>query len=154
VRSWFEVEGGPFRRMVVSAGGFPTDHTLIQAHKALDAACRFATDDAEVLFLAACDGGAGSPAMEPFLADPRASAIIARLSEEYVQYGHTTLRLVEKTGRFRVAAKTELPADLVTRLGMRAEPHVSAVLDRWRDEDPHGTVGLMAGPAVYPRRRE
>jgi nickel-dependent lactate racemase len=152
VREWFEVEAGPFHRLVVSAGGFPTDHTLIQAHKALDAACRFAAPDAEVLFVAACDGGAGSPAMEPFLADPRAAAIVARLAEEYVQYGHTTLRLVEKTGRFRVLARTELQRELAERLGMRPEPDVEAVLDRWRDEDPELPVGLIAGPPVYPRR--
>ncbi|HVN77056.1 MAG TPA: lactate racemase domain-containing protein [Thermoanaerobaculaceae bacterium] len=151
-REWFEVEAGPFERIVVSAGGYPTDHTLIQAHKALDAACRFATPDAEVLFLAACDGGAGSPAMEPFLADPRASSIVRRLAEEYVQYGHTTLRLVDKTGRFRVTVKTELPVELAERLGMRPVSDVAGVLDRWRGEDPHGTVGLMAGPPVYPRR--
>ena len=152
VREWFEVEAGPFRRMVVAAGGFPTDNTLIQAHKALDAACRFATPDAEVLFVAACDGGAGSPAMEPFLADPRAAAIVALLAEDYVQYGHTTLRLVEKTGRFRVLARTELPRELAERLGMRPEPDVETVLDRWRDEDPERSVGLIAGPPVYPRR--
>ncbi|MDD5564152.1 MAG: lactate racemase domain-containing protein [Thermoanaerobaculaceae bacterium] len=151
VREWFEVEAGPFRRMVVAAGGFPTDHTLIQAHKALDAACRFASPDAEVLFVAACDGGAGSPAMEPFLADPRAAAIVARLAEDYVQYGHTTLRLVEKTGRFCVLARTELPRELAERLGMRPEGDVEAVLDHWRDEDPGEPVGLIAGPPVYPR---
>jgi nickel-dependent lactate racemase len=153
VRDWFEVDAGPFHRVVASAGGFPGDHTVIQAHKALDAACRFAAADAEVLFVAACDGGAGSPAMEPFLADPRAAAIVARLAEAYVQYGHTTLRLVEKTGRFRVLAKTELPRELVERLGMRLEPDVEAVLDRWREEDPGQVVGLIAGPAVYPRRK-
>ncbi len=153
VREWFEVEAGPFRRVVASAGGFPSDHTVIQAHKALDAACRFAAPDADVLFVAACDGGAGSPAMEPFLADPRAAAIVARLAEAYVQYGHTTLRLLEKTGRFRVLAKTELPRELVERLGMRLEPDVEAVLDRWREEDPGQVVGLIAGPAVYPRRK-
>ena len=153
VREWFEVEAGPFPRVVVSAGGYPTDHTLIQAHKALDAACRFAAPDAEVLFVAACGGGAGSPAMEPFLADPRAAAIAARLAEEYVQYGHTTLRLVEKTGRFRVLAKTELPRDLVERLGMHPEADVEAALDRWRRDAPNETVGVIAGAAVYPRRR-
>jgi lactate racemase len=151
-REWFEVAAGPFTKLVASAGGFPTDHTLIQAHKALDAACRFATPDAEVLFVAACDGGPGSPAMEPFLADPRASAIIARLAEDYVQYGHTTLRLVEKTGAFRVAAKTELPAELAERLGLRPVADVARILDRWRREDPHGVVGLISGPPVYPRR--
>jgi nickel-dependent lactate racemase len=152
VRAWFEVEGGPFRRVVVSAGGYPTDHTLIQAHKALDAACRFVEPDAEVLFVAACDGGAGSPAMEPFLADPRVSAIVARLASDYVQYGHTTLRLVEKAGKFRIATKTELPVELVERLGLRAVADIAEVLDRWRQEEPHGVVGLVAGLPVYPRR--
>ncbi len=146
------MEAGPFHRIVVSAGGFPTDHTLIQAHKALDAACRFAEADAEVLFVAACDGGPGSPAMEPFLADPRTAAIIARLSESYVQYGHTTLRLVEKTGRFRVLTKTELAPALAERLGMRPIRDVQAELDRWRDEAPHEAIGVIAGPLVYPRR--
>jgi nickel-dependent lactate racemase len=150
-REWFEVDGGPFRKVVASAGGFPTDHTLIQAHKALDAACRFAAPDAEVLFVAACDGGPGSPDMEPFLADPRVSAIVSRLAKEYVQYGHTTLRLLEKTSTFRVSAKTELPRELAERLGLNVVSRVEAVLDRWRREDPNETVGLIAGPAVYPR---
>jgi lactate racemase len=153
VRAWFEATGGPFCRLVVSGGGFPFDHTLIQAHKALDAACRFAAQDAEVLFVARCDGGVGSPDMEPFLADPRAAAIVARLVEKYVQYGHTTLRLVEKTGAFRVLVRTELPAELAERLGMAVVPDLGAVLDRWRHEAPEETVGLMDGPAVYPRSR-
>jgi nickel-dependent lactate racemase len=152
VRAWFEVEGGPFRRVVVSAGGYPTDHTLIQAHKALDAACRFAEADAEVLFVAACDGGPGSPAMEPFLAEPRVSAIVARLAESYVQYGHTTLRLIEKTGAFRVLAKTELPSELAERLGLRVITDVEAVLRRWREGPGREPVGVIAGPTVYPRR--
>jgi nickel-dependent lactate racemase len=151
-REWFEVDAGPFRKLVASAGGFPTDHTLIQAHKALDAACRFAGPDAEVLFVAACDGGPGSPEMEPFLADPRVSAIVSRLAEGYVQYGHTTLRLVEKTSTFKVAAKTELPRELAERLGLNVVSRVEAVLDRWRRDEANEVVGLMAGPAVYPRR--
>jgi nickel-dependent lactate racemase len=152
VREWFEVKAGPFSKVIVAAGGFPTDHTLIQAHKALDAACRFAKPDAEVLFVAACDGGPGSPAMEPFLADPRAGAILARLAEEYVQYGHTTLRLVEKTSAFRVSTKTEFPVKVAERLGLRPVVAISEVLERWREEDPHGVVGLIAGSPVYPRR--
>jgi nickel-dependent lactate racemase len=152
VRAWFEVTAGPFRRMVVSAGGFPSDHTLIQAHKALDAACRFAEPDAEVLFAAACDGGAGSPDMAPFLADPRPAAIIARLAARYVQYGHTTLRLVEKTARYRVAMVTDLDGELVARLGMSRVPDAQAVLDRWREEAPHEAVGVMPGAPVFPRR--
>jgi nickel-dependent lactate racemase len=151
-RAWFEVDGGPFRRVIAAAGGYPTDHTLIQAHKALDAACRFAAPDAEVLFVAACDGGPGSPDIEPFLADPRVSAIVARLAGGYVQYGHTALRLIEKTGAFRVLAKTELPRDLSTRLGLRVVTDVHEVLEGWRQRSRQEPVGLMIGPIVYPRR--
>ncbi|MEP0774836.1 MAG: DUF2088 domain-containing protein [Acidobacteriota bacterium] len=152
VRAWYEVSAGPFTRLVVSAGGHPHDHTLIQAHKALDAACRFAAEGAEVLFVAACEGGAGSPAMLPFLEDPRPAAILARLAERYVQYGHTTLRLVEKTARWKVRALTRLPAELVERLGMEPVTDVQRVLDGWREAGPGDVVGLMAGAAVYPAR--
>lgn len=152
VRAWYEVAAGPFPRLVVSAGGHPHDHTLIQAHKALDAACRFAADGAELLFLAACDGGAGSPAIQPFLEDPRPQAILARLAERYVQYGHTTLRLVEKTARYHIHALTGLPAELVGRLGMHPVEDAQLVVNSWRDSTPGVTVGLMAGAAVYPAR--
>lgn len=150
VRAWFEVVAGPFRRVVVSSGGHPVDATLIQAHKALDAACRFAEEGGEVLFVAACGEGAGSPDMEPFLDDPRPEAILARLCERYVQYGHTTLRLVEKARRFRISVATELDEALTERLGLRRE-RPEDVVERWRAA-PEGAVAVMAGAAVYPAR--
>lgn len=151
-REMFEVPGGPFNRIIVSAGGTPRDHTLIQAHKALDAACRFASPGAEVVFIAACTGGAGSPAMEPFLADPRPERILALLAEHYVQYGQTTLRLVEKTARFRVTAISALSVELLSRLGMTSARDLGAILDRWRAEAPGATVAVFPGPPVYPAR--
>jgi nickel-dependent lactate racemase len=150
LRQWYEVTAPRFERLVVAAGGYPSDHTLIQAHKALDAACRFASPGAEVLFAAACDGGPGSPAMEPFLADPTPEAILARLGQRYVQYGHTTLRLVEKTARYRVAAVTQLPEELVRRLGMLPLGDPQRLLDGWRDAAPGAVVGVMVGAPVYP----
>jgi len=152
-RSMFEVEGGPFDRIIVSAGGAPRDHTLIQAHKALDAACRFASPSAEVVFVSACAGGAGSAAMEPFLADPRPERILAMLAENYVQYGQTTLRLVEKTARYRVTAVSELPAELLERLGMTPAREMGTILERWRAEAPGATVAVFPGPPVYPAGR-
>ncbi len=150
-RGWYEVDGGAYARVVASAGGWPSDHTLIQAHKALDAACRFAAPGAEVLFVAACEGGAGSADMEPFLADPRPEAIIGRLLERYVQYGQTTLRLVEKTARFRVSCVTRLDRALAERLGMRPVAGVQEVLERWRNEAAGDAVAVVPGPPVYPR---
>jgi nickel-dependent lactate racemase len=150
VREWYEVAAGSFTRIVAAAGGAPSDATIIQSHKALDAACRFAAPGAEVLLVASCEGGAGSAAMAPFLADPRPAAIIDRLAHDYVQYGHTTLRLVEKTARFRVRWHSRLEPGLVARLGAEPAADVQQVLDRWREEAPGDTVGVMPGVPVYP----
>mgnify|MGYP005840499201 CR=1 FL=1 len=150
LRQWYEVTAGPFERLVVSGGGYPFDHTLIQAHKALDAACRFAAPGAEVLFVAACEGGPGSPAMEPFLANPQPEAILAQLAERYVQYGHTTLRLVEKTARYRVAVSTRLPEELVRRLGMTPVGDPQRVLDGWRESAAGTVIAVLADAPVYP----
>lgn len=150
LRQWYEVTAVPFERLVVSGGGYPSDHTLIQAHKALDAACRFASPGAEVLFVAACEGGPGSPAMEPFLANPQPEAIVAQLAQRYVQYGHTTLRLVEKTARYRVAALTRLPEELIRRLGMTPVDDPQRVLDGWRETAAGAVIAVMADSPVYP----
>lgn len=152
VRSGFEVAAGePFELMVASAGGGPADATLIQAHKALDAACSFLAPGGELLFVAALDRGAGSEAMAPFLDDPRPEAILARLSEDWVQYGHTALRLVEKTGRFRVRLCSGLEEALARRLGFDPAPDPDAVAEEWRSRRPGARVGVMASRAVYPR---
>lgn len=152
VRSGFEVAAGePFELMVASAGGRPSDATLIQAHKALDAACSFLAPGGELLFVAALDRGAGSAAMAPFLDEPRPEAILARLAEAWVQYGHTTLRLVEKTGRFRVRLCSGLEEGLARRLGFDPAPDPEAVAEEWRSLRPGARVGVMASRAVYPR---
>lgn len=150
VREWYELDAGPFDRMVACAGGHPGDHTLIQAHKGLDAACRFLRPGGELLFLASLAGGAGAETMAPFLADPRPEAMLARLAEDYVQYGHTALRLVEKTGSFRIHLASGLDEALARALGFEVVGDPAAVVDRWRREAGGSLVGVVAGAAVYP----
>ncbi len=151
-RLWFEVPGERSLDLIVACGGgSPTDSTLIQAHKAFDAACRFLREGGEILFVAALDGGTGSPEMEVFLTDPKPSSILALLQERWVQYGHTTLRLLEKTGKFRVHLYSNQPAELGRQLGFEPVENPEAVLDRWRRDHPRASVGVMAASAVYPR---
>jgi hypothetical protein len=127
---------------------------LIQAHKALDAASRFLAEGGEMLFLAEMAGGAGSPAMEPFLADPRPEALAAKLREGYVQYGHTTWRIVDKTRRFRISLKSQLPTALASKLGFFPVEKPQEVLDAWRQASPRETVGLLLHGPVYPKSQE
>jgi len=150
-RDWYEVGGGGFDHLVGCGGGRPGDSTLIQAHKGLDAVCRFANPGAEILFVAELGDGVGSSAMEPFLADPRREAILGRLAEGYVQYGHTTLRIVEKTARYCVYLKSSLESEIAERLGFIPVVDLDEIADRWRAKGVRDRVAVMSEAPVWPR---
>lgn len=152
VREWYEVGGVGFDHLVACAGGIPGDSTLIQAHKGLDAICRFANDGAEIIFVAELSGGQGSPAMAPFLDDPRPEAILDKLAENYIQYGHTTLRIIEKTARYRVHLLSSLDPEISRRLGFIPIDDLDAIAQRWRGEDFEDRVAVMSDAFVWPRR--
>jgi hypothetical protein len=103
------------------------------------------------LFVAAIDDGVGSEAMLPYLDHPDPVAIVESLSRRWVQYGHTTLRLLEKTSDFRVMLYSHLDRDLAKRLGFEPVDAVQTVVSTWRENCPGTTVGVMASGAVYPR---
>jgi len=152
-RSWYEVDEPPFTLAVACAGGPPSDSTLIQAHKALDAVCRFLVPGGEVLFIANLEGGTGSREMDPFVDEPSPDTILRTLKRKWVQYGHTTLRLVEKTHRYRVHLDSCLDSEIARRLGFLPVEFPDDVVDSWRDRLPGETVAVMAGSAVYPPTR-
>lgn len=154
VKQAFEVEAETFDLIVASAGGRPCDSTLIQAQKGLDAACRFLNPDGgELLFVAALDEGAGSKDMLPFLEQPRPQAILERLALGWVQYGHTTLRIIENTARHTVHLVSEAAPEMVSRLGFRPASTAQTVVEGWRDRHSGASVGVLTGAAVYPRTR-
>jgi nickel-dependent lactate racemase len=154
VRQWFEApREEPFDFMVAAAGGRPTDSTLIQAHKSLDAACRFLGTGGQLLWLASLDSGLGSDEMEPFVADPTPAEILAKLATRWVQYGHTTLRIVDKTSRHRVRLHSHLDPKIAERLGFEATADPEAVLKGWRERHEGARVGVMPAGAVIPRTR-
>jgi len=152
VRTWFKVplqEG--FDLMVAGSGGSPTDSTLVQAHKGLDAACRFLKPGGELLWAASLEEGLGAEEMAPFVDDPAPESILARLSTRWVQYGHTTLRIVEKTSRHRVHLYSRSAPEVVTRLGFEPVADPDALLEQWRVQHPGAQIGVMATGAVFPQ---
>jgi len=150
-REWYELPSGRYQHIVACGGGRPGDSTLIQAHKGLDAACRFAKPGAEVVIAAELKDGPGSPAMEPFLADPRQVSILDRLDENYVQYGHTLLRILEKTAKYRVFLKSSLDRETAVRLGFIPIDDLAEIADRWRREGVPDRVAVMPETHVWPR---
>ena len=151
VRDWYEVTApDPFKLAVASGGGAPSDSTLIQAHKGLDAACRFVADGGEILYVADLSQGPGSPDMEPFLEKPTEEIILDRLRRGWIQYGHTTLRLVEKTARFKIHLVSRLDEGLARRLGFEPVDDPADVIDSWRRRFPGETAAVFPGAPVYP----
>jgi nickel-dependent lactate racemase len=152
VQEWFEVPiHDRFDLMVANSGGHPTDANLIQAHKGLDAACRFLKPGGELLWTASLDEGLGSEEMTPFVDDPTPEAVLARLTDDWVQYGHTTLRIVEKTRRHRVHLHSRMDPEVTSRLGFEPLADPDSLLGLWRDRRPGAQVGVIAKGAVYPR---
>jgi len=154
VRMWYELPAKTYDHVVAGGGGRPGDATLIQAHKGLDAACRFANPGAEVVYVAGLGDGPGSPAMAPFLSDPEPGSILDRLDRDYVQYGHTTLRIVEKTSRNRVYLKSSLDDDLARRLGFIPIDNLDELAEGWRSRGVRDRIAVMTEGAVYPHTRE
>jgi nickel-dependent lactate racemase len=155
VRQWYEVPApGRFPLAVASGGGRPSDSTLIQAHKGLDAASRFLQPGGELLFVAEIADGSGSPEMEPFLDDPRPEAILERLGRGWIQYGHTTLRIVERTSAHRVHLVSRLDPATARRLGFHPVDDPAAVVEGWRRSHGGDAVAVLAGQPVYPRRNQ
>jgi len=152
VRSIFEREAPRMDLMIAGGGGFPSDDTLIQAHKGLDAACRFLRPGGKLLYLASMRGGIGSKDMEPFLDDPDPGAILEKLSRRWIQYGHTTLRILEKTAAFEVYLHSDLDIPAIRRLGFFPVRDIETQLENWREEAGGAVLGLMIGDAVYPCR--
>ncbi len=154
VRRWFEVdEAEPAGLVVATGGGAPVDGTLIQTHKRLDAAWRWLRPDGEMLLATAMDDGDGSPAMAPFVAEPRPEAIVERLRRGWVQYGHTTLRIIEKTGANPIWLVSRYPPERASALGFRPVGDPAEVVARWRERFPGETVAVVTGPPVYPSGR-
>ncbi len=153
VRRWYETRPARlFSLAVASGGGAPYDATLIQAHKGLDAACRYLADGGELLFAADLSQGPGSPDMIPFLDQPEPEAILKRLAAGWVQYGHTTLRLLEKTSRCTVHLVSRLDPNTARRLGFNPVDNPAQVIESWRRTRPGDTAAVFTGPAVFPSR--
>jgi nickel-dependent lactate racemase len=57
----------PYDLVIASAGGYPLDIDLRQAHKGLENACRALRPGGSILFFAECANGAGHPLVEEYV---------------------------------------------------------------------------------------
>lgn len=105
---------------VISAGGYPYDLNLIQAHKAFEAAFPAVREDGVVILVAECRDGGGHPDFLAAFRHPTEAEHVRALQRDFRVYGQTALAWRRKASRRRLILVSGLDADTVRTLG--AEP--------------------------------
>ena len=142
-----------FEVMVASGGGSPSDSTLIQAHKGLDAACRFLAPGRAA---ALRRGDRSRGRIRRYVPVPRAPRTrMTILDEPRRRLGPVRPHHPAPAGEdLPLPRRTPLPPRSRARdpAGFRAGRRRSRrSSSAWRRECPGVTVGVMASGAVYPR---
>lgn len=106
----------PYDVIIASAGGFPLDIDLRQAHKALENAVRALKHGGSILFYAECGGGAGHPAIEEYvLRYPSDREMEAALRSKFEIGGHKAWWIARLGRLYDVHLVSGLPEDFVRR---------------------------------------
>ena len=104
--------------VVASAGGFPGDVNLIQAHKSLHHAFQAVREGGSIVLLAECREGVGSSTCMPVFDAGDSAAMGKRLLEEYQINGQTALSIRMKAEKASVYLISALDSALVAKTGM------------------------------------
>ncbi len=89
----------PYDLLVVSAGGYPLDIDLRQAHKALENACRVLKPGGTILFYAQCENGSGHPSFDKYVNRYDGDEEMKRALLQHFEIGGHKAYWVAKLGR-------------------------------------------------------
>jgi nickel-dependent lactate racemase len=106
----------PYDVVVASAGGFPLDIDLRQAHKGLENACRALRPGGSILFYAECPSGAGIQAFEDYIHRYRDDfEMRAALERDFAVGGHKAWWVARLGRLYDVHLVSALAPDFVRR---------------------------------------
>lgn len=106
--------------VVASAGGYPKDINMIQAHKALHNAAMFVRDGGQLIVLAQCADGIGSATFLPYFEMGGPEQAYHHLQAHYSGNGGTALALMTKNQRIAISMVSGLPVNLCQRIGLKS----------------------------------
>ncbi len=129
----------PYRRAVISCGGYPHDETLYTAQRSLELTKECVADGAEVLWLAECRNGvaASERTAENFFAPLKgdAASYARTVRAKYVMFGHKAVlfheMLLRLTGLY---VTTALPSSTLDGTGLIACSNATGLVSRWARE--------------------
>ena len=134
--------------VIASCGGSPSDINLIQAHKAMDMAAQACNPGGTLVLLAQCGDGLGRSDFMKWFEPPDARSLELLLRDGYEVNGQTAWSLRMKTETFHVCLVSDLPDDLVRKMGMTP---MRALTDALRETDKSDSGFIMPrGAAILP----
>ena len=115
--------------VIASAGGFPKDINMYQAHKGLENAAYFVRDGGVLILAAECRETTGNKTFENWmLAASSPNEILERIQKEFVLGGHKAAGIANIERRAKVYLVSNMPDDLVRRLFMTPVANVQDAL--------------------------
>ena len=114
--------------VIASAGGWPRDIDVVQAHKGLRHAAAFARPGAPLVFLAACNEGLGSTALAAWLGRPDRAALEHDARAAYDLNAQTAISLAELAARHPVTWIAQQPLPELERFGITVALDPAATL--------------------------
>jgi len=142
--------------VLASAGGYPQDVNVYQAHKALENASLFIRDGGVLILAAECVEGFGHDVFETWMTDGSSpDELIARIQREFVLGGHKAAAVAKILQRGKVLLVSELPDEQVRKMHMHPFPGMEGALAAAMEEagrDAHVLV-LPEANSVLPSFR-
>jgi lactate racemase len=137
----------PYDLIVASAGGFPLDIDLRQAHKGLENACQALRPGGSILFYAECGKGAGIRSFEDYINRYRDDfEMQAELQREFVVGGHKAYWIARLGRLYRVHLVSQLESDFVRRCHFHPvspDQHEMVLQDLVRQAGPGAHIGVL-----------
>ncbi len=132
----------PYDLLIASAGGFPLDIDLRQAHKGLENACRALKQNGSILFFAECPNVAGHPRFLDYVNQYADEFEMERaLRAKFEVGGHKAWWVARLARMFDVHLVTRAPREFVERCHLR-HVHPEEWPARW------GQLLAQAGPGA------
>ena len=137
----------PYDLLVASAGGYPLDIDLRQAHKGLENACRALKPGGTILFYAECGNGSGHPSFDQYVNRYADDIEMKRALLDRFEIGGHKAYWVSRLGRlFNIHLVSELPADFVERCHLQPVPferHAGRLRDLVQKAGPSARIGVI-----------
>ena len=121
----------PYDMVLASAGGFPFDIDLRQAHKGMENAARALRPGGTLVYFAECRDGSGHQAFDDWIAKFSNSAEMDReLHSRFVVGGHKAYWVVRLGERFRILLVSELPESFARRCNLHPVLDAQSAIQR------------------------